>query len=148
MIRTFLLRMLCGPVDVLGFFLVFLLTRGARASWLWTPEAIVVRSHQSSWLARRWRYSTTFGHVVLLHPEHNETTLRHELVHVSHVHVACCVWWLLTALSASPLLVWLSPLAWLLFYGAVCLASWLGLEHPYEDNALERHARLETEPSR
>lgn len=144
MLKLLLLRAACSPVDLLALIVVWLVTRGARAQWLWGSEVLIVKPSPQSWLARRWRYSTTLGHVVLLHPLHNIQTLQHELVHVEQVHTACCLWWLVTALSFSPWLALFSPFAWACFYLSSCVATWLTGGHPYRENVLERHAWHET----
>jgi len=137
------LSLLCAPMDFLGFLLASLATLGSRPTFLRVEGCLCVRPAAGSFLARNWCYSTTLGHVILWHPEHDERVLAHELVHVLQAEACCVAWWSLTLLAWSPVLLWLSPFGWLGIYGAFSVAAWLSGARPYLGNAFERHARAE-----
>lgn len=141
--RRGLLFVLCVPTNVLGLVLAFLMTTGSRPIWQRHANVLLVRPAAGSWLARHWPYSTTFGHVILFHPDHDDAVLEHELVHVLQVEACCLGFWLLTLVGGSLSLVWLSPFAWLSLYGAACVAAWLSGAEAYRGNVFERHARAE-----
>ena len=65
-LKVALLYALCSPWDggvcALSLLLYVLGARGPR----WHLGVAWLDVNEGSWLARRWRYSTTFGHVVLL----------------------------------------------------------------------------------
>lgn len=141
--RRGLLFVLCLPADVLGLVLAALMTTGSQGVWQRHLNVLIVRPAKGSFLARHWPYSTTFSHVILFHPDHDEAVLAHELVHVLQAEACCLGWWLVTLVSGSLSLVWLSPFAWLGLYGAACVAAWLSGAEAYRGNVFERHARAE-----
>lgn len=141
--RRVLLFALCLPTNVLGVVLAVLMTTGSRPIFQRHANVYLVRPAAGSWLARHWPYSTTFGHVILMHPDHDEAVLAHELVHVLQAEACCLGWWLLTLAGGSLSLVLLSPFAWLGLYGAACVAAWLSGAEAYRGNVFERHARAE-----
>lgn len=96
------------------------------------------------WVARWWRYSTTFGLCVVYHPEHvgHQEVERHEAVHVrQHQDHACLgallglcvVWW---SWEAALLLWCVSPL----FSAPNFLTAMLRGGDPYRDAEHERSA--------
>lgn len=141
--RRVLLFVLCLPADALGVVLCVLMTTGSRPTWQRDANVVLVRPAAGSWLARHWPYSTTFGHVILFHPEHDDAVLAHELVHVLQAEACCLGWWLVTVISGALALVLLSPFAWLGLYGAASIAAWLSGAEAYRGNVFERHARAE-----
>lgn len=143
--QTILLRALCLPMDVvgLGVALAVVIVFGARTR---AHGGAIATTHESPWLAKRWPYSTTLGHVILMHPAHGPAVLEHELVHVRQAEAACVAWWALALLAWSPLLALLSPFAWLATYAASCVAAWLAGRPAYRGSVFEEHARAETEP--
>lgn len=141
--KRLLLHALCLPMNALALTLAWLATCGAGPAWQRRGQLLIVRPSTSSWLARYWRYSTTLGHVVLWHPDHDEAVLAHELIHVLQAEACCLGWWLLALVAWSSTLVWLSPFAWLALYGAACVAAWLSGAEAYRGNVFERHARAE-----
>ncbi len=146
--KRFALSLLCLPSDLFGLTLAWLVTLGTKPSWLRVDGCLCVRPAAGSWLARHWCYSTALGHVILWHPDHDECVLAHELVHVVQAEACCVAWWLLALVAWSPMLSWLSPLAWLAIYGASCVAAWLSGAQPYLGNVFERHARAEVHHSK
>ena len=96
------------------------------------------------WVARFWRYSTTFGLSVVYHPEHvgHQEMERHEAVHVRQhqdhaflgaILAIATVWWSWEA----ALLLWLASPT----YSAPCwLTAWLRGGDPYRDAEHERSA--------
>lgn len=96
------------------------------------------------WVARFWRYSTTLGLSVIVHPEHRdlEELRRHEAVHVRQhqdhaflgaILAIATVWWS----REAALLLWLASPA----YSAPCwLTAWLRGGDPYRDAEHERSA--------
>lgn len=143
MMRTTLLHVLCLPADLLGLAVAAIVSFGAR--WARVPhDRFVVAVHlPNGWLTKRWRYSVTLSHVLLMHPEHGPKTLRHELAHVEQFEDACCALWL--ALLATYALPWwaLPALAWSIVCVGAWIASWLRGGRAYYDSTLERHARAE-----
>ena len=155
--RLAILYALCAVWDAavlvvtlpLWLFGVERLRRHAGVLWLDVRRA--------SLLARRWRYSTTLGHVVLLQPGLIGSDVEtHELVHVRQFEGAVCsVWLALAALAltysltgprlACALVLLLAP--WWSYAGASLAAALRG-QQPYLDNHYERHARAETELQR
>lgn len=142
--RTILIRFLCLPMDLVGLLvaLAIVIVFGARTR---AHGGAIATTHESPWLAKRWPYSTTFGHVILMHPDHDQAVLEHELVHVRQAEAACVAWWALALLTWSSLLVILSPFAWLAVYGASCVAAWLAGRPAYRGSVYEEHARAEAE---
>jgi len=145
MVKRAIILAICLPVDALGLIVVALVTLGSRPTWIRVPGALVVTPRSSSWLARCWPYSTTFGHVVLLHPLHGTRVLEHELVHVRQAEAACCTWALAALVSWDSLAVLYAwPFAWLLVYLSSCLAAWLAGRDWYTGSVFEQHAREES----
>jgi hypothetical protein len=152
--RLALLYLLCAPWNVgtllLGGALVPLGVAGLRRAHgvLWLD----VRT--GSLLARRFRYSITLGHVVVLQPGLAGSCVeRHELVHVRQYEGAVCSVWLM-ALTASACHAVLGPvgaLAVVLLFGpwwsyaGASVAALLRGQRAYLDNHFERHARAEVE---
>lgn len=152
MLGRVLLRAACLPADALAFFVVLVLAAlNGRTplpdSWR-RYGCLVYCPREGSWLARKWHYSTTLGHVILIHPDAFEVgrkvsdcyseTMTHELVHVRQFEVVCLLWSLLAALS--PWALMLLPLCWLITYGVASLAAVLGGRSAYLGNVLEHHA--------
>lgn len=152
--RLRLLYLLCAPWDLTVLCLTpALLALGVRRL-RFTDGVCWLDVRAGSLLARRWRYSTTVGHVVLLQPGcAGGVVERHEHVHVRQYEAAVCSVWL-------GALCWLSSAAYggaqlslillLVFgpwwsYAGGSLAAFLRKQRPYLDNPFERHARAETE---
>jgi len=78
--RRAVLAVLCAPVDALGLLVVSALAAACWASfsgfgsWSLSRGCIVWTPSERSFVARAWKYSTTFGHVVLIHPSHVPST--------------------------------------------------------------------------
>ena len=153
--RISLLYLLCAPWDgavaVLSLALWPLGLRRARSALgvLWLDVRV------GSWLARRWRYSTTLGHLVLLQPGCAGGDIeRHELVHVRQFEGAVCSVWLAAVAGLSALALANAELAWCVAlvlgpwwsYAGASLAAFLRSERPYLDNHFERHARAVDAP--
>lgn len=145
------LYLLCAPWDLtllgLSWLLFPLGVQRARRS----QGALWLDIREGSLLHRRWPYSTTLGHLVLLQPglEHSHTE-QHELVHVRQYEGAVCSVWLAVLAWAAlhALLEELSALPVILFapwwsYAGASLAAWLRGQRAYLDNHFERHARSE-----
>lgn len=140
-LRWIILRLVCMPVDVLG--LLLLLGTVGSGRWDLRRGVVWVRLRPGSWLAGRWRWSTTLGHVVLLSPKANDGTVRHELVHVRQAEAVCCAWAFIVVLTGSVPALCLWPAAWLLVYAAASLAAWLGGREHYHGNVFEQQAYKE-----
>jgi hypothetical protein len=147
-LRSSLLYLLCSPWDCTVALLSVSLRLLGVSHARWSAD---------SWLYRRWRYSTTLGHLVLLQPGcAGSETERHELVHVRQFEGAVCSVWLaaLAGLAAGALagfevalLVVLLLGPWWSYAGA-SLAACLRGGRPYLDNHFELHARAATAPPR
>lgn len=144
-----LLYLACLPVDALGLCLVALLALSSgqplnRGRWWAERGCLVYCPPREGWLARRWQFSTTLGHVVVMHPavvgQGYVATFDHELVHVAQCEALCCLWWLCTLVSWSPLLASLSPIAWLVAYLCGSLTALLAGRSSYLGNVYEAHA--------
>jgi hypothetical protein len=145
------LYLLCAPWDLtilgLSWLLIPLGVHGVRRAYgvLWLDIG------EGSLLHRRWRYSTTIGHLVLLQPGLAGSSVeQHELVHVRQYEGAVCAVWL-AALAALLLRGWLGSASllpvlilgpWWSYAGA-SLAALLRGQRGYLDNHFERHARAE-----
>lgn len=141
---------LCLPATLAGALLALLAWPLLGGSW---------RLHDGClWLyfgargARRWRYSTTLGHTILLHPAHHadRITQKHELVHVDQFRGDC-----ISALAVAGVAVaggahWAAALVllvlhhWFAYLGHSA-GAWMRGGRAYKDNPYERHARWETE---
>jgi hypothetical protein len=148
------LYFLCAPWDLTVMCLTpALLALGGRR-FRFANGVCFLDVRERSVLARRWRYSTTLGHVVLLQPGcAGGPVEQHELVHVRQYEAAVCSVWLaaLSALlSAAYQGALLGSLVLLVFgpwwsYAGGSFAAFLRKQRPYLDNPFERHARAETE---
>lgn len=137
------LHLLCLPMDMVALWVLYM--SGVREKSARFDDQPAMVFDAPPWLARRWRYSVTLGHVVLMHPDHGHAVLAHELVHVLQAEAACVAWWLATLIAWSPTMALLSPLAWLAIYGASCAAAWLAGREAYRGSVFEEHARAEVE---
>jgi hypothetical protein len=160
-----LLYLLCAAWD-LGSLLVgaLLWPLGARSARV-ADGVLWLDVRSGSLLARRWRYSTTLGHVVLLQPGLRGSEVeQHELVHVRQYEGAVCGMWLagvaagaaygvvllargaahgdLAGRAALAVLALLGP--WWGYAGG-SLAAFLRGGRGYWDNHYERHARAEVD---
>jgi hypothetical protein len=149
--RSFVRYALCAPWDlvVLALSPLICLAGGARPKL--SRGVVWLEVRDGSLIARRWRYSTTLGHVVLMQPGLCDSEVAdHELVHVRQYEGAVCSVWLAVAAFSigglwSP---WLAPAVVALLapwwsYAGASLAAFLRDERPYLDNSFERHARAE-----
>ncbi len=148
-----LLYTLCAPWDA-AVLLVTLPLRALGARRARSEHGVIwLDIQRNSLLDRRWSYSTTLGHVILLKPDLADTeVVAHELVHARQYEAAVLSLWLAGATCALGLAlagpipalaigVVLGP--WWSYFGA-SLAAFLRAERPYLDNCFERHARAET----
>lgn len=138
------------PTLVLGHLLAVLsLTFGMAKSRAWKRG--VWQLEWKPWVAKRWRYSTTIGACMWLHPEHGSWTEYHEWIHVMQYQDLnllgailggfCCIvsWRLGLILWASSGAPWLIPnfiTGWIVHGSA-----YMGAEH-------ERSAYAQTLMSR
>lgn len=147
----FALYLLCAPWDLSVLSLSWLLFPLGVARVRRDQGAVWLDVREGSLLHRRWRYSTTLGHVVLLQPGLEGSSVeQHELVHVRQYEGAVCSVWLaaLSALGSCPWLggwcvlpiVLLGP--WWSYAGGSLAAALRG-QRAYLDNHFERHARAE-----
>jgi hypothetical protein len=149
--RSFLRYLLCAPWDLVVLLLVPLFCcLGARPSLRHGVVWLDVR--EGSLIHRRWRFSTTFGHVVLLQAGLCGSQVEeHELVHVQQYEGAVCSIWLMASVFATGTLLafpWggvalVALLAPWWGYAGASLAAYLRAKRPYLDNSFERHARAE-----
>jgi hypothetical protein len=149
--RSFVRYALCAPWDLVLLSLtpLFWLAGGARPRL--SRGVVWLEVREGSLIHRRWRYSTTLGHVVLMQPGLFETEVAdHELVHVRQYEGAVCSVWLAGAafFVGSFLALWLGATLVALLapwwsYAGASLAAFLRDERPYLDNSFERHARAE-----
>jgi hypothetical protein len=150
-LRTFVRYSLCAPWDVVLLALSPLLCLLGAARPQLRRGVVWLEVKRGSFIHRRWRYSTTLGHVVLMQPGLTGSEVEeHELVHVRQYEGAVCsVWLALAAFSLGGLWSpWLAPLLVALIapwwgYAGASLAALLRDERPYLDNHFERHARAE-----
>lgn len=146
--KRFALYTLCAPMDLLGLLIACVfagpVVAARMARSLATGQDVAV-AFWPSWLERRWPYSTTFGHVIMMTRGHGYDVLRHELIHARQAEAACVAYWLLTLVAWSPTMALLSPFAWLAVYGASCVAAWLAGRPAYLGSVFEEHARSEAE---
>lgn len=63
------------------------------------------------WAASSWRYSTTIGHCVSIHPRHGERTWDHERLHIWQYEDLCLLGAVISG-ALSPWLGWWSFLLW------------------------------------
>jgi hypothetical protein len=145
---TWLVPLLCPGVLVVGWlWLALCVCCGlAEPRWRFLRPWLPV-GRWRPWFAARWRYSTTVGFAIVMHPEHGARVLQHELVHVRQFRdaglLALCLagaaW-----LADSPvlaLLLWLSgPLYLVPHYAGAILAG----GHAYLDAEHERSAYAQT----
>ena len=86
------------------------------------------------WIANRWRYSTTLGACMWMHPQHGGTTEYHEFIHVQQYEDECmkAAW----VLGIVAFWEWKLALILYAFSAAPCGSSptssvaWLGTETP------------------
>jgi hypothetical protein len=150
-LKLALLYLCCAPWDLALFFLTRFLRPLGIANMRIRRGVLWLDVRPGSLLQRRWGWSTTLGHLVLLQPGLIGSTVEaHELVHVRQYEGAVLsVWTLLAVIGLvypfAPMLVW--PLAFLLApwssYLGASLAAALRSERPYFDNHFERHARAD-----
>lgn len=145
---TWITRVLCFVPALFGGLVATLLglTCGAvhRASPYVGVHLVLVP--EGAWLARAWRYSTTFGYTVLVHPdaqkpENTQRVVAHELIHVRQFEL-CGVFYALVLFVSGFDVVLLAawPFCWLFYYlCAGAIAVWNGAD-PYRGNVLEHHA--------
>jgi hypothetical protein len=144
--RRWLVYLLSLPPSLAGLFLlgVLLLLRAVRVRKTRgedTRGKLIVCALPGGWVARWWRYSTTFGpHAVLLQPDADEYVLAHEIVHCRQAEGASLAWLLgaLASWDARMLAAW--PLCFALAYTGAALAAWLSGRDSYEGNTFEDHA--------
>lgn len=46
------------------------------------------------WVSKRWRFSTTLGNVVVMHPDHGHVVRQHELIHVRQFQDVAFMGWI------------------------------------------------------
>lgn len=99
------------------------------------------------WVADRWRYSTTIGACMWMHPDHGANTEWHEFVHIFQyedmnllgavIGGLCCIvdWRLGLILWASSGALWLLP---------NFISGWIRFGDPYRGSEHERSAYAQT----
>jgi hypothetical protein len=100
------------------------------------------------WMAARWRYSTTIGHCVFMHPQHPERVWQHELVHVRQYTDLCALGLVLSG-CLLPWLGWQGALILWATSGAPWLlpnffTGWVRFGDPYMGAEHERSAYAQT----
>ena len=148
----------CFPVDVFAVLVtsVLALTVGQRVPVRWFDRGCLVFCPPiDSWLARRWRFSATLGHVIMVHPlslevdapevrgerrTHYERTMDHECVHVAQCEAVCLGWLLVMCAQPTRFMAFMWPFAWLLAYLVASTAGMLVGRSGYLGNVLESHA--------
>jgi hypothetical protein len=156
-LKLALLAAACAPWDLALLVLLSLAWPLTRARLRREHGVLFFDASDGSFAQRRWRYSTTFGHCVLLQPSLRGSVVEtHELVHVRQFEAAVCGAWLAAALAASGFAIGAAPVAalfvaalapWLAYFGA-SLSAWLRSERPYFDNQFEQAARAQSALSR
>lgn len=137
------LYVLCAPMDLLGLIVGTVLWCLSPGAFYGHTGMLLVRPRPGSRLAKSWRYSTTFGHVVFWHCDHGTDVLNHEHAHVRQFEAMCVAWWLICLVSWCWWLPLAGPLAWYLIYFSASLAAWLGGRETYRGNTFEEAARAE-----
>lgn len=151
-LKTAILHLACAPWDAAVLCLLLLAWPAGRFRARRGPGALWLDVGPGSLVQRRWRYSTTLGHLVILQPGLAGSYVeRHELVHVRQFEGAVCSVWCCAGLwlSLSQVLgtgwaamavLLLGP--WWSYLGGSA-AAFLRGGRPYLDNHFERHARAE-----
>lgn len=144
--------------------LLYLLTAPGFLGWLFPILAmatyaaksprmlpgLVLAAEWRPWAAKLWKWSTTFGRGVVLHPERSEATIRHELVHVAQFEDRILLAFFVALVLATVLPVswalgaWISGLAWMApnFLSAVLRGGHVYYDAEHEEAAYARTLRI------
>ena len=143
---TYTLLLTSLPSIILGWLFALLTLMLGLSKPLGYRRGVVVLNWRP-WVAERWRYSTTIGHCMAIHPDHGERTVWHELVHIKQYEDLCLLGAILGGLLCIVswklgLIVWATSGApWLL---PNFITGWIRDGDPYMGSEHEKSAYAQT----